>query len=80
MQLSHAVLSGHPLPPPCDISPLEKHFTIYQVAEAWAVSAKTVSRTFQDLPGVLKLKGPHGHVTLRIPASVLERFRRERSR
>ena len=64
----------------------ERHYTVQEVAEMWSVSEEKVRRMFQDVPGVLKIGFPgilpgrkRPHVTLRIPASVLERFHQERS-
>jgi len=71
---------------PVGSAAIERHYTIYEIAEQWKVSAMTVRRCFEDQPGVLKLsfgrrlagKG-RPHVTLRIPESVLERFHQQRS-
>lgn len=64
----------------------EKHFSVPQVAELWGLSGEKVRRMFQDVPGVLKIGFPgilpgrkRPHVTLRIPASVLQRFHEDRS-
>lgn len=60
----------------------EKHYTVKELAEKLGVSYWTVRRMFIDTPGVLKL-GARGrrkkrdHLTLRIPASVADRFYRE---
>lgn len=60
-----------------------KHYTVNEIAEAWAVSYDTVRRIFIDEPGVLKL-GAQGrrkkrdHLMLRIPASVAERVYKEK--
>jgi hypothetical protein len=64
---------------------LEPLLSPQQIAAAWRLDSSTIRRIFQDVPGVLKLagKGKHGtrsYQTLRIPASVAERFRQERSR
>lgn len=61
----------------------EKHYSVHEIAQMWGLSAEKVRRMFQDVPGVLKL-GVSGHkkrpyVTLRIPASVLDRFHEDRS-
>lgn len=64
---------------------LEKHFSVYEVAEAWGVSADTIRREFRDEPGVLKIghedqkgagkrRGRRKYYTLRIPASVVARI------
>ena len=63
-------------------APLEPHYTLAQVAEAWGVSTDTVRRMFQDESGVLVIEPAPGRYsrrryrTLRIPASVAERVRR----
>jgi hypothetical protein len=63
-------------------APLEPHFTLAQVAEAWGVSTDTVRRMFQDEPGVLVIEpaptrySRRRYRTLRIPASVAERVHR----
>jgi hypothetical protein len=63
----------------------ERHYTVQEIAETWQVSAMTVRRLFQDEPGVLKIghartmRRARPHITLRIPASVLERFHEQRS-
>ena len=69
------------------ISALEKHYSVSEVAELWAISAKSVQRMFQDEPGVLKLSAPSlvkrkraPKTMLRIPASVLARFHEQRTR
>jgi hypothetical protein len=54
----------------------EKHFTVADIAEAWALSRNTIRRHFESLPGVIHIvragnKGKRRYVTLRIPASVL---------
>lgn len=64
---------------------LEKHFSVYEVAEAWGVSADTIRREFRNEPDVLKLghadqkgagqrRGRRKYFTLRIPASVVARM------
>jgi hypothetical protein len=63
---------------------IERHFTAAEVAELWAVSADTVRRAFEREPGVLVIGDPsprhkRRHVTLRIPASVLDRVHRRLS-
>lgn len=64
----------------------ETHYTPQQVAEMWGISEATVIRIFQDEEGVLKLSLSRGltgrrapRVSLRIPASVLERVHEQRS-
>lgn len=64
----------------------EKHYTVKEIAEAWSVCEDTVTAIFRDQPGVLKLsrrpltsRRKRQYVTLRIPASVLDRVHAERS-
>ena len=60
----------------------EHHYTPEQVAEMWGLSKTTVRRLFEDDPGVLKIcmrrllinRKHKPHVSLRIPASALERI------
>jgi len=56
----------------------EKHYTVQEIATQWQVSVKSVQRFFCDAPGVLKIGVKR--LTLRIPASVLERCHEQRSR
>jgi hypothetical protein len=66
-------------------APLEPHYTLAQVAEAWGISTDTVRRMFQDEPGVLVIEPAPGRYsrrryrTLRIPASVADRVHRRLS-
>lgn len=59
---------------------LEKHFSPKELAALWAVSPDTIRRFFLREPGVLILndggRGKRRYRTLRIPASVAERFHR----
>ncbi len=62
----------------------ERHYTVQEIASAWRLSTMTVRRLFEDQPGVLKIDrrrliGKRPHVTLRIPASVLDRFHQQRA-
>jgi hypothetical protein len=63
-------------------APLEPHYTLAQVAEAWGVSTDTVRRMFEGEAGVLVIEPAPGRYsrrryrTLRIPASVAERVHR----
>jgi len=58
----------------------ERHYSASEVAELWHVSALTVRRMFEDMPGVLKISHARllpnrerkPRTTLRIPASILE--------
>jgi hypothetical protein len=70
-------------------SPFERHYSPRELAELWVLNENTIRRIFQDEPGVLKIRkigqpdrklGERDYVTLRIPASVVERVYRQRSR
>jgi hypothetical protein len=58
---------------------MEKHFSVAEVAEKWALSEDTVRRLFENEPGVLVIEPARGRFsrrryrTLRIPESVVER-------
>ena len=57
---------------------LERHYTVQEIAKLWGFSRTTVTRYFEDEPGVLKHGKPpsrkrRSYVTLRIPESVLIR-------
>lgn len=62
-----------------DVSSLERHFSVAQIAEAWGLSEDTARRLFEREPGVLVIEPPAGRYsrrryrTLRIPESVIER-------
>lgn len=64
---------------------VEKHYTVKEIAEAWSVCEDTITAIFRDQPGVLKIsrgtltRRKRKYVTLRIPASVLDRVHSERS-
>lgn len=65
---------------------IEKHYTVSQIAEAWGINDDTVRRLFADEPGVLRFSFPRTlqrkkapYITLRIPASVLDRVYQKRS-
>ena len=64
------------LPDPTGPQALEKHYTVANIAAAWALSCATVRRYFENLPGVIQIghaanKSKRRYVTLRIPSSVL---------
>jgi hypothetical protein len=64
---------------------IDKHYSPGFYAELWGLSADTVVRWFQDLPGVLKLsaasrKGKRQRVELRIPFSLAMQVYQERTR
>jgi hypothetical protein len=59
----------------------ERHYSVKEVAQMLALSPKAIRCQFRNEPGVLRFgKVKRGHqrdyVTLRIPASVLERVYR----
>ena len=65
--------------------PVDPHFSPQFFAELWGVSSSTVTRWFQDQPGVLKLSKPsrngrRARVELRIPFSLAMRLYQEHSR
>lgn len=60
----------------------EKHYSVPEAAELWGVSRATIRRIFASMPGVIKLghldrkgtgAGRRRHVTLSIPASLLQK-------
>lgn len=57
----------------------ERCYAPKAIAEALDLSEKTIKRRFADLPGVIKILGPCGTVTLRIPQSVYDRWREQNS-
>ncbi len=63
---------------------LEPLFTAEQVARHLGIDTSTARRIFLDLPGVVHLggqrRGKRAYDPIRIPASVLERWIRGRSR
>lgn len=63
---------------------IQQHYTTKQVADAWAVSPKTVERLFNGEPGVLFLGGINKtrrtRNEIRIPAEVVERVYKRRTR
>ncbi|MBZ5676976.1 MAG: hypothetical protein LAP61_22255 [Acidobacteriia bacterium] len=63
----------------------ERHYSVKEVAQMWAMSPAAIRRLFCNEPGVLRFgKEKRGHqrdyVTLRIPASVAERVYRRCTR
>jgi hypothetical protein len=60
----------------------ELHYTVDDITEMWKLSRDSVRRLFRDEPGVLAIsprqrRGKRAYVTLRIPASVVERVHRK---
>jgi hypothetical protein len=57
---------------------LERHFAIVEIAALWNLSKQTITKYFEDEPGVLKhantpTRKRRTYATLRIPESVLIR-------
>jgi hypothetical protein len=54
---------------------LERHFSVQTLAEIWSLSPDTITRKFEDVPGVLKIgtkggRGKRRKITLKIPESI----------
>ena len=63
--------------------PIDPHYSPQFFAELWGVNVSTVTRWFQDEPGLLKLSKParsggRARVELRIPLSLALRIYRTR--
>lgn len=64
---------------------LERHYSVPEIAELWAMSEKSVRRLFAGEHGILEW-GTHetarkrGYLNLRIPESVLIRVHQRRQR
>lgn len=59
----------------------ERHYSVQEVAQMWGLSPTAIRRMFRNEPGVLcfgKVKPGHrrAYLTLRLPASVVERVYR----
>jgi hypothetical protein len=57
---------------------LEKHYSVAEIAELWAVNYKTVRKIFEAEKGILSWGRPErgakrGYVSMRIPQSVMIR-------
>ena len=52
----------------------EKHYRISELAKLWQVSVETVRREVIREPDVVKLSGPSGKTSYRIPESVARRI------
>jgi hypothetical protein len=69
-----------------DLRAAQRHFTVGEIAALWSLSDDAVRNIFVREPGVLVLGSERkpgkrrGHVTLRIPADVLERVHRRLSK
>lgn len=64
---------------------LERHYSVPEIAELWAMSEKSVRRLFTGENGVLEWGSPEtlrkrGYRNLRIPESVLIRVHQRRQR
>jgi AraC-like DNA-binding protein len=64
---------------------LERHYSVPEIAELWAMSEKSVRRLFAGESGVLEwgtqeTARKRGYVNLRIPESVLIRVHQRRQR
>ena len=60
----------------------EKHYSILEIAELWALSQRTVRRIFENEPGVIawahaETMRKRGYRTLRVPETVLQRVHRK---
>lgn len=61
---------------------VERHYTVQEIGAMWNLTASSISRIFRDEPGVPRIgtpqtrRGRRGHVTLRVPESVLQRVYR----
>lgn len=58
---------------------LEKHYSIAEIAEKWALSEKTVRRMFENEPGILAWGskgsvGKRAYRSMRIPESIMIRI------
>lgn len=67
-------------PSVCDLA-LEKHYSVWELAQLWRLSEKTIRRMFIDEPGVVKWgheerRFKRAYMTLRIPESVVQRVHR----
>jgi hypothetical protein len=63
----------------------ERHYSVIEIAKMWGFSYNTIKAIFQDEPGVLAIGSEETRygrprITLRIPASVMLRVHRARSR
>jgi hypothetical protein len=62
----------------------DAYYSVGEIAQMWKLSRDSVRRIFSDEPGVLAIsprqrRGKRAYVTLRIPASVVERVHRKMS-
>jgi hypothetical protein len=80
---SHALhtVSGPSAGPALELA-REKHYSIIEIAELWALSEKTVRKIFEREPGVIHWSTEEklhkrGYRTLRVPETVLHRVHRK---
>jgi hypothetical protein len=80
---SHALhtVSGPSAGPAIELA-REKHYSIIEIAELWALSEKTVRKIFEREPGVIHWSTEEklhkrGYRTLRVPETVLHRVHRK---
>ena len=70
---------------PAEAAFAERHYTVAEIAAMWRLSPDAVRRLFEREPGVLVLRqnepryAKRRYITLRIPASVVERVHRRLS-
>jgi hypothetical protein len=62
--------------------PTEKHYSVAELAQLWALSEKTIRRMFENEPGVLRwgsqeTRFKRAYTTLRIPETVVLRVHRQ---
>jgi AraC-like DNA-binding protein len=82
-EMKAAKIANPPHPPP-RLDPMEKHFTVYEIAEAWRVPICTARRIFRNVPGVINASTPTSLTSrpwsfLRIPASLAAWVHEQRS-
>jgi hypothetical protein len=71
--------TGPKLPPQYpNQNPMERHYTVLEVAALWSLSDRTIRRIFEDEPGVVYWGSAisprkRRYQTLRIPETVLRR-------
>jgi hypothetical protein len=60
----------------------EKHYSVIEIANLWALSEKTVRKIFEREPGVIlwgtaETSHKRGYRTLRVPETILHRVHRK---
>ncbi|HZY74558.1 MAG TPA: hypothetical protein VFE22_15725 [Edaphobacter sp.] len=71
-------------PDPPSSLPFERHYSVAEVASMWNLSEDVIRELFEDEPGVFILGSKTNskkrrYVTLRIPATVVERVYQKRA-